>query len=103
MYFEKFNTGTAVAMETVDGIPAPAEILAQAKQRATETGKVHFVGVIEERNPNFVEPKFDSLLEAWAGAPPSNRYILTGEFIISDDRGAVLTACGRLIWVTPAK
>lgn len=89
----------------VDGIPVPAELYAATKISATVARKTHFLAPVEIKNPNFKEEPVSLLSIAQFGnvqAEMSKRYILTGEFVVSDDRAAVLLhGVGRLLWVTP--
>jgi hypothetical protein len=112
--FEVRKMGLGVEMETIDGVTAPRVLLAEAKKLATETRKIHYVGVIEKKNPDFREPQQQTMNDIFLViaevlrpqhilSGTAARFLMTGEFILSDSHENVTLheGCGRLIWVLP--
>jgi hypothetical protein len=96
------------ATETVDGIKVSANLLHIAHCRADREHKTHFIGVVDQKNPEFKEadPSSMSDLAEFVGMSTISRmiearYVTTG-YVLSDDRDEVLLhGCGRLVWVPP--
>lgn len=88
-------------MTAVDGIRVPVRFLDQAESLADEHKKTFFIGIVEKYEPSRNE-RLELMDVALAALRPAGMYTSTGEYVISDDRDAVLAhGCGRLVWVTP--
>lgn len=104
-----YNAAPTAKMEQVDHVVVPAKMLREAEEKADQTRKTHFVGIIFEPNPNFVEEPVtgnfaEAIFKAFTPLPAIHcRIRPSGYYVISDDYTKVREKCGEIVWVPPTR